>query len=360
VKSSRGWVLWAIIAVAVVGSVVLFGRQGPGTPLDPRSTKPDGAKALVYLLEEYGVTVDLTSTVPRPGSTDRVLVLVDRLSAVQHDALTDFVDAGGQLVVADPSSPLGLGGHDGIDLSGIGTELDPGLCTVTALRTIDAIELTAGSASLPVRGEDTSCFGSRLRAYVVVHGEGDGMIVALGGATQWTNNLLDNAANAGLATMLLAPATGGRVVVLGGDGAGGEKGLFDLVPNRVWFAIGQVGMGFVVLALWRARRLGRVVVEAQPVEIAGSELVVASGRILDRIGQPQRAAEVLQRELVNDLTSRFGARAGTDADTLDATVSASGRIPPGTVIAVLGQRVNDERALVALAERVDAIRKEVL
>jgi hypothetical protein len=90
----------------------------------------------------------------------------------------------------------------------------------------------------------------------LVHAEGDGTIVALGGATQWTNKLLDNQANAGLATMLLAPAAGRHVVVLSGDGAGGEKGLFDLVPNRVWFAIGQIGMGFVVLALWRARRLG--------------------------------------------------------------------------------------------------------
>ncbi len=359
-KSSRSWVLWAIVALAVVGSVVVFGRQGPGAPLDPRSTKPNGAKALVYLLQDYGATVDLTSAVPRPGSTDRVVVLVDHLSAVQHDALTDFVDAGGRLVVADPSSPLGLGGDEGVDLRGVGTKLEPELCTVTALRTIDALEVTVGSASLPVQRGDTSCFGSRQRAYVVVHGDGDGTVVALGGATQWTNDLIDNAANAGLATMLLAPAAGGRVVVLSGDGAGGEKGLFDLVPNRVWFAIGQVGMGFVVLALWRARRLGRVVVETQPVEIAGSELVVASGRILDRIGQPQRAAEVLQRELVHDLANRFGARAGTDVDTLDATVSAGGRIPPGTVIAVLGEQVTDERALVALAERVDAIRKGVL
>lgn len=360
-KTSRGWVLWAIMAVAIVGSVILLGRGGPGAPLDPRSTKPDGAKALVDLLTEYGgATVDVTTAVPAAGSTGRVLVLVDRLSASQHDALIDFVDAGGQLVVADPSSSLGLGGTGGVDLGGIGTTLDPGLCTVTALRTIDTVEVTAGSASLPVRGEDKSCFGDRQSAYVVVRGEGKGTIVALGGATQWTNELLGHEANAGLAAMLLAPTAGGRVVVLSGDGAGGEKGLFDLVPNRVWFAIAQLGMGFVVLALWRARRLGRVVFEAQPVEIAGSELVVASGRILDRIGQPQRAADVLQRELVHDLDRRFGGRAGTEVATLDATVSAGGRIPPGTVIAVLGQPVPDERALVALAERVDAIRKEVL
>jgi hypothetical protein len=347
------------MAIAIVGFVVLFGRQGPGAPLDPRSTKPNGAKALVYLLEEYGVAVDLTSTVPEAGSTDRVLVLVDHLSAAQHDALTDFVDAGGILVLADPSSPLGVGGTEGVDLASIGGDLTPGLCTVTALRTIDTVEVTVASP-LPVREGDTSCFGDRRDAYVVVHGQGDGTLVALGGATQWMNDRLDHAANAGLATMLLAPATDGRVMVLSGDGAGGEKGLFDLVPNRVWFAIGQVGMGFVVLALWRARRLGRVGVEAQPVELAGSELVVASGRILDRIAQPQRAAEVLRRELVHDLANHFGSRAGADIETLDATVSASGRIPPGTVLAVLGQPVPDERALVALAERVDAIRKEVL
>ena len=355
----RGWVLWAIMAVVIVGFVVLFGREGPGAPLDPRSTKPDGAKALVYLLEKYGVTVDLTTAVPAPGSSDRVLVLVDHLSAAQHDELTDFVDAGGHLVLADPSSSLGLGGTGGVDLAGIGGVLDPGLCTVTALRTIDAVEVTGASASLPVRGEDTSCFGDRRNAFVVVHGEEDGTIVALGGATQWTNSLLDHQANAGLATMLLAPSADEHVVVLSGDGAGGEKGLFDLVPNRVWFAIGQIGMGFVVLALWRARRLGRVVVEAQPVEIAGSELVVASGRILDRIAQPQRAAEVLRRELVHDLANHFGSRAGTDVETLDATVSAaaaSHRVPCSPCSASR----SPTSAPWSSWPRVDAIRKEVL
>jgi hypothetical protein len=112
--------LWAIIAIAVVGFVVLFGREAPGAPLDPRSTKPDGAKALVYLLEQYGVSVELTSVVPSPDSADRVLVLVDHLSAPQHDALTEFVDAGGTLVLADPSSSLGLGGTDGVDFAARG------------------------------------------------------------------------------------------------------------------------------------------------------------------------------------------------------------------------------------------------
>jgi hypothetical protein len=359
VSKSRDWIVWAVVAVAVVGSVILFGRQGPGAPLDPRSTKANGAKALVYLLEQYGTGVDVTTAVPSPGASARVLVLVDHLSARQRDAITDFVRAGGEAVIADPTSPLVHGGTAAVEFAAVAA-LDPGLCTVTALRAIDAVKVSAGAGSVPVGEGDTSCFGNRDDAYLVVHGEGRGTIVALGGASQWTNDLLDEAANAALATTLLAPAPAGRVAVLRGDGAGGEQGLFDLVPNRVWFALGQIGVGFVVLALWRARRLGRVVVEPQPVEIAGSELVVASGRILDRIAQPQRAADVLRRELAHDLATRYGLRGETDVETLDATVSASGRVPPGTVLAVFGETVSDERSLVALAGRVDAVRKEVL
>lgn len=359
---NRNWFLWVVVALAVVGSVVLFGRNRPGRPFDPRSTKANGAKALVLLLEQYGVTVDVTASVPEAraeGTGDRLLVLVDHLSSGQHDAIGRYVDAGGVLVVADPSSSLAPTGGQTVGVAGLAGTVDPGLCTITALRTIEAVRVEEAIA-LPIRGGDTSCFGDRRHAYVVAQGQGDGTVVAVGGGSQWTNHLLADEANAGLATMLLAPQPTGRVALLTGDGGGGDEGLFDLVPNRVWFALGQIGMGFGVLALWRARRLGRVVAEEQPVTIAGSELVVASGRILDRIGQPARAAEVLRRELVNDLASRFGSPRAIDPETLDAMASTGGRIPPGTVLAVLHEPVADERALVALASRIDAVRREVL
>ena len=57
----------------------------------------------------------------------------------------------------------------------------------------------------------------------------------------------------------------------------------------------------MVFALWRARRLGRPVAEVQPVEIAGSELVVAVGNLLQKSGRPETAAERLRSDLHHDL-----------------------------------------------------------
>ena len=62
-------------------------------------------------------------------------------------------------------------------------------------------------------------------------------------------------------------------------------------------ALAQLLIAFVVFALWRGRRLGRPVAEVQPVEIAGSELVVAVGNLLQKAGRPEIAAERLRSDL---------------------------------------------------------------
>ena len=65
-------------------------------------------------------------------------------------------------------------------------------------------------------------------------------------------------------------------------------------------------------ALWKGRRLGRPVAETQPVQIAGSELVVAVGNLMQKAGRPEAAASQLRDDLRRDLTSRLGLAAERD------------------------------------------------
>jgi hypothetical protein len=96
---------WLVVTLVLLVILVVAGRPQPGTPLDPRSTRPDGTRALVLLLETYG-RVDITDRVPGPQPNQRVLVLDDRLRDRQRTELLDWVEAGGVLVVADPDSSL--------------------------------------------------------------------------------------------------------------------------------------------------------------------------------------------------------------------------------------------------------------
>src|SRR3546814_8139145 len=93
-----------------------------------------------------------------------------------------------------------------------------------------------------------------------------------------------------LAAPLLAPepATTVRFLDPPVPAGGGDESLIDLIPPGVERALLQLGVAFVLYAVWRAIRLGRPVREDQPVRIAGSELVAAVGRLLGRTRRPDR------------------------------------------------------------------------
>ena len=189
-----------------------------------------------------------------------------------------WVEAGGTLVVTDVSSPLSPVATRSVAVA----FLDPQLtrdCAVPALRQV--LRVDAPDAILQEVPEGaTGCFRlGEEEAWLVVAPIGEGTIVSIGGAGFLVNRALDDADNGLLAVTLLAPTRSERVVVLRPPAPGeGETGLLDLVDRRVKLAVLQLVVAFLVLVLWRSRRLGRPVLEPQPVPLAGSELVVAVGR----------------------------------------------------------------------------------
>ncbi len=121
-------------------------------------------------------------------------------------------------------------------------------------------------------------------------------------------------------------------------------------------------MAFGVLVLWRSRRLGRPVLEPQPVQLAGSELVVAVGELLQRAKGREQAASVLRDDLRRWLAERLGLPPATSAEVVAEAASASGSsdLTADEVLAVLaGARPADEDGLVALAHSVESVRDRV-
>lgn len=367
-RRARGAGFWVGLLAVLVVFAVLGGRAGrvDGPPLDPRSTSPLGARALVLLLEDLGATVEVASGIPDDPDVV-VLLLADNLGADQRADLERLVARGARVVVADPHSRLAAPVTGSTALLGPfdGGALDPSVCDEPALARVGAVD-PGSSLLLRARRGDRTCFGDGQEAFVVVSSVGRGVIVSVGGAAVFTNERLDDADNAVLAAALLAPTPGTRVVlpspVLAAEG---DDDLLDAATDLVGpglpFALLQLVLAFVVYALHRARRLGRPVDEPQPVAIAGSELVLAVGRLLARTGSPGAAAALVRGRLRQEVGERTGLPAGADPRALADAVAPLTSLSPDDVYRALADLpVADDAELLELVALVDGLRQEVV
>lgn len=363
-----------LLVVAAVGMLLLLRAQPDPEPFDPRSEEGSGTRGLVVLLEREGAAVDVVRAAPAVGEPQRVLVLEDRLNDAQRRDLLAFAEGGGVVIMADPDSALAgdlgttntvtdeLPSFDGNDVnSQINVPLDD--CDVAALGHLRGVFVRTGVRFQPAGAR--TCFHNQSGSFAVVAPRGAGVIVQLGDNELFTNSLLRYADNGPLATALLAPIDGSRVDILLGEEAAktvadigsGERTLTDLVRPGVWMALTQLAIAFVVFAIARAIRPGRPVREPQQVPIAGSELVVATGNLMQRAQHAERAGWLLRGNLYRSLCNQFRLSPTTSIDALDAVVAGQTSLPPGHVSAVLQREVQDNAGLIQLSNSLQAIRE---
>jgi len=351
------WVIGGVLlaSLIVVGVVAGDGGSEGGPALSPSSTASDGTRALVLLLRESGADVRTGQRVP-DANTHFALLLRDGLDEPSRDQLRAWVDGGGTLVVADPESPLaartaGFGGSG---------RVDRGTCDVSALEDVNTLEVPFGF-EFRVRGETESCFGDGRTAFITSASRGQGVVVSIGGAEVFTNDVLDEADNSVMAVRLL-PVDGTTVAILDPNAPGsGTTTLGDLISDRVFQAMLQLGVAFIVYALWRSRRVGRPVTEPQPVAIAGSQFVRAVGGLQQRSRSTDRAATMLRTATRRLLSDRFGVPLNLDTATLAELTATRTGLDRNQVAAALGDTpILDEASLVALGQQLDAIRQHAL
>jgi hypothetical protein len=342
-----------LVLAVVVGAYLSAARRTEGPPLDPTSTAPDGARALVELLDRYG-DVDVRDRPPDRGQ-DTAVLLEDRFDREAEAALRSWVEAGGTLLVADPGSTL----------TPAMASSTPGLrevsCDDPALAAVRQLPMGGTGFALDVPDGATTCATPDGAAVVVVDGLGSGRIVSLGGPAPLTNRRLDEGDAAVLAVALLAPEAGTDVAFLQPELAvgSGDRSLTDLVGTPVRAALAQLGVAFCLVVLWRARRLGRPVAEPQPVQIESAELTAAVGRMLARSRQPGRAAAILRDRARRDLSGRLGLPLDAPADlVVDAITARTGLDPAEARRAATGPVTSDDD-LVEVAALLVRIREEI-
>jgi hypothetical protein len=116
----------------------------------------------------------------------------------------------------------------------------------------------------------------------------------------------------------------------------------------------------VLVAVWRARRLGPVVTEPLPVVVRAAEATEGRARLYRRARARDRAADALRGAAVSRLAPRFGLGTAPDPQALAESLARHTGRPPHLVADLLyGPVPDDDAGLVALADALDALEEEV-
>lgn len=352
-RRARLWL--AAAAVLVLGALLVATvSQSPSRPLDPGSAQHDGSKALARLLAHYGAAVRAVDSVTGAVADARGAAILVIAPAQYSAAQLRRLSASAALLVLVQPGPKALAAVlPGAELDATGApDPRPGCA--------DSGAQAAGGLTLPTGGNvyryPGRCYGGLL--VVTPH-------VAVLGSAQLLRN--DHLAGAGVAAVDLDTVTRSRslrsVVWLlpGRDAAGtGPASVWDLFPtgaHRAFWWLLAVG---VLLAIWRARRLGGVVPEPLPVVVRSAEAVEGHGRLYLRAGARDRAAAALRSAAVARLAARLGLPRGSRADEVGVAAAPMVGCPPAQLVELLaGPPPQDDAHLMRLARDLDTLQAEV-
>ncbi|MFE7860349.1 DUF4350 domain-containing protein [Streptomyces sp. NPDC057403] len=362
-------VLAAAVAIAVVRSDVRHGE------LDPRSVDPYGSRAVAEILADHGVTTRVVTTLAgaraaaRPNTT--LLVTVpDRLTQRQQSALhAAIAGSGGRTVLVAPGSSSVeklVPGVTADPATSFDSTLAPG-CGLPAAQRAGKAD-TGGIRYTTTHLDAAKCYRSERLATLlrIPQTSGNGDTIVLGAPDILLNDRLDKQGNASLALQLLGsrPHLVWYLPSLSDSSAtgGGEKSFLDLLPSGWLWGTLQLFIAAALAALWRARRLGPLVPEKLPVAIRASETVEGRARLYRKANARDRAATALRSTTRTRLAPLVGvpvSQAHTP-ETLLPALSAHLRGDGQSLHPLLfGPPPSDDAALIALADQLDALEREV-
>lgn len=367
--TARGVAVAALLVLALV-VLVLASPRRVGY-LDPTAVDPSGSRAVATILGDLGVAVEESRTV-RQATADAAgaTVLVTAPGLLSADMVEDLVAARpGRVVLigGEPGQPavdrLAAGIEPGVP---VGADPLPPACELpTALR--------AGTATLPgPRYDARRASGAAIPCYdaagaaslVLLESQAETPeVVLLGSGHPLTNEGLDEEGNAALALGLLGahdslvwwrPSPADPAL---GEGQGSLAGL---LPAWVLPLVLQIGIASLLVAWWRGRRLGRLVVEPLPVVVRAGETTEGHARLLHAHHARGEAATHLRDAARDRLLQTLALPAGCPAERLVGQVAArAGRDPSAVAVLLYGPEPGDDAALVELGVDLESLIAEV-
>ncbi len=369
---SRGLLL-ALTLLLIAGVVIASVRSGnQHGRLDPRSYDSSGSHAVAELLKDHGVdtrVVTTTDAAAEATGPDTTLLVIspDLLTPKQQTTLHKATQkSGGRTVLVAPGPVSADRLAPGVTASAPGFEsaLQPACSLPEATRAGDAD--TGGTRYTVTAEQATSCYPEDGEPTLVHLPAGDGETVVLGGPGILYNDLLDDRGNASLALQLLGsrPHLVWYLPSLGDESAtdGGDRSFFDLLPSGWLWGTLQLTLAAALAALWRARRLGPLVPERLPVAIRASEAVEGRARLYRKANARDRAATALRTAALTRLAPLIGVPPSHAHSPEEMLPALSAQLPDGARdlhSLLFGPPPGDDAALIALADQLDALEREV-
>lgn len=358
-RSARGPLL-VVAALVLAGAVVgVLSASGPGGRLDPDAPTPAGSRAVAQLLRDRGVPVtrvDTVDAVERADAADRTLV-VPQPAALAPSELSRLgrLEAGLLVIGADDDA------LDALDLPAevqgtVDVEARRPACDLPAAVAAGEADVGGSAYRGTEQARATGCYAVGGEATLLQLPSSEAVL--LGDGTALTNDRLDERGNAALALSLLGERPGGVLWLVPRPGrpVQDETSLTDLLPGGLLLGAVQLLVALAVLALWRARRLGRVVGEPLPVVVRAAEAVEGRSRLYRAAGARGPAAQALRTAAVDRIARRVGAAPGVDPGGLVALVVERTGDDPAVVSCLLyGGAPRDDAALVRLADDLHAL-----
>ncbi|MET7271370.1 DUF4350 domain-containing protein [Streptomyces flaveolus] len=362
------------VAIAVVRSDTRHGE------LDPRSADPYGSRAVAELLADRGVSTRVVTTLDdaraATGRDTTLLVAVPDLLTERQQTELHAATAGtsGRTVLVAP-------GGSSVERLAPGVTADPALsfdstlspdCDLPAARRAGTAD-TGGIRYSSTHLRADACYPSERLATLLripetapASGEATpGDTIVLGAPDILYNKRLDEHGNASLALQLLGSRT--HLVwylpsLSDATAPDDERGFFDLLPSGWLWGTLQLLIAAALAALWRARRLGPLVPEKLPVAIRASETTEGRARLYRKANTRDRAAAALRSATRTRLAPLVGvpvAQAHAPEALLPALSAHLHGDGQSLHTLLHGPPPGDDAALIALADQLDALEREV-
>ncbi|MFB7269956.1 DUF4350 domain-containing protein [Streptomyces sp. NPDC056244] len=390
---TRGLLL-ALVLLLAAGIVIAALNSGDQHGrLDPRSADPYGSRAAAELLKANGVSIEVVTTldeamVATGPDTTLLVTNPDLLTPHQQGLLHDVTALSGGRVVHLGAGPPSVG----VLAPGVRTDTSTPVsarapqCSLPAADRAGKVDI-GGDRYITDSPDADGCYLSdgvptllRIPATATDPDPGTdpdthtGDTVLLGSPDLLYNDRLDKQGNASLALQLLgsrphlvwylpslsdASASDGS-----GDNRGNDSssGFFDLIPSGWLWGAFQLLLAAVLAAVWRARRLGPLVAERLPVAIRASESAEGRARLYRKANARDHAASALRsaaRERLAPLLGVSPAEAHTPEALVPAVAAQLADTVPDLRTLLFGPAPADDAALIRLADRLDALEREV-
>jgi hypothetical protein len=324
---------WVAIGVGLVLAgllgAVLFGAQpwAKKAPLDAESAAPTGARALVQILEQHGVQVEVVrdrqSALDALRRTPSTLAVPDS-PYLSDAALRELVDTAADAVVIQPRARSLRLLFEGSTPAGFASAALPPACDLATARRAGTIS----AAALAKPGADVAaCYPGDGGAALLQVTRASGPLSALDGGSLLSNEHLAENGNAALGIGLLGTRTTlvWYTPSIADSDLSAAPTLGSLTPEWVSPVIVLLLAAGVAAGVWRGRRFGPLVAENLPVTVRVGETAEGRARLYSRAHDAAHALDQLRHGAVARIARLLGlAPAAAPHDVADAAAARLG------------------------------------